>query len=195
MGAAEVGLRGLVGGLRATVAFGSATVGGPPPGSGVFAVFSAIVGAPTGALEVASLTVGAPWAVGAPAVRRGMVGAGAGGLGTVGAPAPGIVAVGGLGAVGGPEAGGGTGGAGGLTGTAGAGGAGRVADGTAGGASAALSVTRTVSFFNGTLEVCLDGGLFSFSLMRCGFIATKQSKASRRAGVKPASVDFLAFFQ
>lgn len=35
------------------------------------------------------------------------------------------------------------------------------------GASAAFKVTRTVSFFSGTLEVCDDGlfSLFSFSLM------------------------------
>jgi hypothetical protein len=39
---------------------------------------------------------------------------------------------------------------------------GRVAEGTAGGASDALSVTRTVSFFSVTLEVCSDGGVFSF---------------------------------
>lgn len=86
--------------------------------------------------------------VGAPAVRRGMVGAGEGGRG---AP-PGTVAVGG------PP------GIGGLTGGA----IGTVADGTAGGASAAFKVTRTVSFLRGTLDVCLDGagGWFSFSLMR-----------------------------
>ncbi len=64
-------------------------------------------------------------------------------------------------------------GTGGLTGGA----IGTVAEGTAGGASAALRVTRTVSFFKGTLEVCLlkgtlevcldgDGGWFSLSLMR-----------------------------
>jgi hypothetical protein len=47
----------------------------------------------------------------------------------------------------------------------------------AGGASAALRVTRTVSFFKGTLDVCFDGTLdvcfdgvlFSLSLMRFGF--------------------------
>ncbi len=86
-----------------------------------------------------------------------MVGAGAGGRG--GPPA--TVGVGG--AVG----------TGGLTGGA----IGTVEDGTAGGASAALRVTRTVSFLRGTLEVCLlkgtlvvcldgDGGRFSLSLMR-----------------------------
>ncbi|RYD24268.1 MAG: hypothetical protein EOP88_00820 [Verrucomicrobiaceae bacterium] len=91
-------------------------------------------------------------AVGAPAVRRGMVGAGAGGRG-----APPTVGAGG--AVG----------TGGLTGGA----IGTVAEGTAGGASAALSVTRTVSFLSGTLDVCLDGagGWFSFSLMRWGFVS------------------------
>jgi hypothetical protein len=43
---------------------------------------------------------------------------------------------------------------------------GREAEGTAGGASDALSVTRTVSFFKGTLEVILEAGSLSFSLMR-----------------------------
>lgn len=75
-----------------------------------------------------------------------MVGAGAGGRG------------------GPPVAVGGAVGTGGLTGGA----MGTVADGTAGGASAAFKVTRTVSFLRGTLDVCLDGagGRFSFSLMR-----------------------------
>jgi hypothetical protein len=83
---------------------------------------------------------------GAPAGRSGMVGAGAGGRG-------------------GPPVGvGGAVGTGGLTGGA----IGTVAEGTAGGASAAFKVMRTVSFFRGTLDVCLDGagGWFSFSLMR-----------------------------
>ena len=98
---------------------------------------------------------------GAPAVRRGMVGAGAGGRG---AP-PGAVGTGGADGIGG------------FTGGA----IGTVAEGTAGGASAAFKVTRTVSFFKGTLdvclvgtlEVCLDGGVgFSFSLMRSqGFVS------------------------
>jgi len=62
-------------------------------------------------------------------------------------------------------------GVGGAPGTGGRTGAvvnGTVADGTAGGESAAFKVTRTVSFFRGTLDVCLDGagGWFSFSLMR-----------------------------
>ena len=51
---------------------------------------------------------------------------------------------------------------------------GKEAAGTAGGASAALSVTRTVSFFKGTLEVILEIGLFSFSLMRSGFVLRKK---------------------
>jgi hypothetical protein len=46
---------------------------------------------------------------------------------------------------------------------------GKEADGTAGGASEALSVTRTVSFFKGTLEVILEAGVLLFSLMRGGF--------------------------
>lgn len=193
--AVAVGESGLVGGARATVALGSPTVAGPaglvPPGSGAFAVFSAMVGAPTGALVVASLMVGAPVAGGAPAVLRGIVGAGAGALGAVGAPA-GLVAEGGVGAVGAPAAVGGLGGpATGAEGGFGAVGglAGRLADGTAGGASAALSVTLTVSFFKGTLEVCLDGGLFSFSLI-LGVFAKKEDKVIPPQGVKHASLDF-----
>ena len=78
-------------------------------------------------------------AVREPAERSGIVGAGAVGVG------------------GAPGTGGRTGGA-----------IGTVADGTAGGASAAFKVTRTVSFLRGTLDVCLDGtgGWFSFSDMR-----------------------------
>ncbi len=97
----EVGLSGLVGGFRATVAFGSATVALPgPPGSGALAVFKAMVGAPTGALVVASLIVGAPTLGGEPpAVRSGTVGAC--GLGAAGGPVGvGIVAVGGIAVVG-----------------------------------------------------------------------------------------------
>lgn len=72
---------------------------------------------------------------GAPTGRRATVGAGIGGRG-------------------GPPA---TIGAGGAIGTGGrTGGAiGTVAEGIA--ASAAFKVTRTVSFFKGTLDVCLDG--------------------------------------
>ncbi len=117
-------------------------VGAPPAGLG---------GAPgragdSGAPDVAKRIVGAGDMVGGPAVRSGMVGAGDG------RSAPGTVAVGG------PP------GTGGLTGGA----IGTVAEGTAGGASAAFKVTRTVSFLRGTLEVCLEGagGWFSFSLMR-----------------------------
>lgn len=182
--AVEVGVSGLVGGARATVAFGKPMVAGPDaPGRGVFAVFRAMVGAPTGALVVASLMVGAPTVGGFAAVLRGMVGAGAGApavgglgaegtgglaaegaVGAMGAPAVGglgapAMGAGAVGAFGGPATGAAA--VGGLTGA----GVERFAEGTAGGASAALSVTRTVSFFNGTLEVCLEAGLFSFSLM------------------------------
>ncbi len=118
------------------MAFGR--LGAPP--KGWVAVLSAMVGAPIGAADVANLTVGCG-PLGAPtAGLRAMVGAGAGGRG-------------------GPAAGGavGTGGAVGGVGGRTAGAPGTVAVGAAGGASAALSVTRTVSFFNGTLEVCLDG--------------------------------------
>jgi hypothetical protein len=121
------------------VAFGKAIVGvGPLPGrDGRVGVLEArrIVGAgamvagPTGLIGTVGVGLG-------PAVRRGIVGAGAGGRG-----APPTVGVGG--AIG---TGGRTGGA-----------AWMVAEGTAGGASAALRVTRTVSFLRGTLDVCLDG--------------------------------------
>ena len=118
-------------------------VGAPTAGRGGAPGRPGDVGAPV----VAKRMVGAGDIVGGPAVRRGMVGAGEFGRG-----APGTVAVGG------PP------GMGGLTGGA----IGTVAEGTAGGASAAFKVTRTVSFLRGTLEVCLDGagGWFSFSLMR-----------------------------
>jgi hypothetical protein len=129
----------------------------------MFAVLSAMVGAPNGAFVVASLIVGAP-TVGAPAVRSGIVGAGVGGFIAVGAPDGGCI-ISGFVAVG---AGGAVGGTGGLI--VGAGLAGSVAEGMAGAASAALRVTRTVSFFKGILEVCLDGGVFSLSLMRFGFL-------------------------
>lgn len=120
--------------------------------------------------------VGAPGAEGgllAPAVRRGMVGAGAGAFGAGGAPGAGALAVGGLGVVGvgGAATVGGLGGppgTGGLA-TGGAPEAGSVAEGADGGESAAFKVTRTVSFFKGTLEVCLEGVLLSLSLMRSGF--------------------------
>jgi hypothetical protein len=68
----------------------------------------------------------------------GIVGAGATGV-------PPTVAVGGFGTVG----------AGGATvGALATGGGGAIGDA---GASAAFRVTRTVSFFSGTFEVCLDG--------------------------------------
>ena len=113
----------------------------------------AIVGAPgrvgiPAAPAEASRMVGAGAMLGGPAVRSGTVRAGAGARG---APPP---MVGEGDAVG----------TGGLTGGA----IRTVADGTAGGASAAFKITRTVSFFRGTLDVCLDGtvGWSSFSLMR-----------------------------
>lgn len=160
--AAVAGENGFVGGLSATVAFGREMVGVPPPGSGVFAVLSAMVGAPIGALEVTSLIVGA--------------GGGDLGMEMVGAPTAGADAVGG------PEvAGFGALGAEGGVGAFAVAVGGSVADGMAGGASAALSVTRTVSFFKGTLEVCLEGVLFSlsFSLMRFGLVAAGNNNAIR----------------
>lgn len=169
--AAEVGESGFVGGVSATVAFGRPTVGAPPL-RGAFAVFKATVGAPIGAFVVASLIVGAPAVMGrGAAVLSGIVGAGAGAFGARGAP-PATGGLGALGVGGGTGAAEGAGGVGGLTGGEGGAigaGEGRVAEGTEGGASAAFNVTRTVSFFSGMLEVCLDGVLFSGSLMRRGF--------------------------
>lgn len=98
-----------------------------------------------------SLMVGAGAPGGGPAVLRGIVGAGAVGRG--GPP----VGVGGLGALG-------VGGLGAATVGLGAAGAGGAPVGEAAGASAAFRVTRTVSFFSGTLEVCFEGWL-SLSLI------------------------------
>lgn len=147
-------------------------VAGPArPGIGP-AVFKGIVGAPVGD-PVFSLIVGAGAGRGAPAVFRGIVGAGVGaepvaeGAPIVGA---GTVAAGGLGmptvGVGGFTAtGGAVGAVGGAMGAVGV----TLADGAAG-ASLALSVTRTVSFFKGMLEVCFDGVFWSslMGLMVCG---------------------------
>jgi len=176
-------LNGWVGGCNCTVAFGNAIVA---PGSGGDSGFVAVAGATNGrvagarpgmAPAVLSGTVGAPdpavlsLMVGAaagraigPAVLRGMVGAGGGGVpgavavgtgtpGTVatggrGMPTVGVGGIGATGAIGGAE-GGATGAVGGATGLI-------EADGESG-TSLALRVTRTVSFFNGMLEVCLDG--------------------------------------
>lgn len=158
---------GWVGACSWTVAFGKV---GNPPAVGWPGGLSALVGAP------ARRIVGAG-AVGAPAGRSGIVGAGVGAPGVlVGGPAErsGIVGAGAVGR-GGPAIGavaiGGALGVGGRTGGA----AGTVAEGTAGGASAAFKVTRTVSFFKGTLEVNRegDGGGPSFSPMRVGFKVTR----------------------
>lgn len=191
----EVTPSGAVGGWSFTVAFGS--VGAPPGGlSGTVGVAGFI--GPDGARRI----VGAG-AVDAPAGRSGIVGAGvvfapAGRSGIVGAGAldapagrSGIV---GAGAVGAPVGrsgivGAGPGGRGAPPGTGGrfGGASGTVEDGTAG-ASAAFKVTRTVSFFSGTLDVCLDGvgGWFSFSLMRAkGFsFEAAESKTSQPKAVK-----------
>jgi len=154
---------GAVGGWSCTVAFGS--VGAVPGG------LAAVVGEAgvSGAVEVASLMVGA-----------GLAGAATGAFkGTVGA----VVGVGGWGAP--PGTGGRTGGA-----------SGTLAVGTCG-ASAALSVTRTVSFLSGTLEVCLEGvgGWFSLSLIARWFgLRCMGSKASPSPAVKPPSREIPAFF-
>lgn len=117
-----------------------------------------------------------------PAVLRGMVGAGAGALlvalGTLGAGtvAIGAVATGGrtIGAVG--DGGlGATGGAGGAIGAVGGATGVTAAEGAAG-ASLAFNVTRTVSFFKGMLEVCLDGVFWSslMGLMVCEIEETQK---------------------
>lgn len=178
--AGEVTPRGAVGGWSLTVAFGS--VGAPPGGLSGTVGLAGFIGA-----DDARRIVGAG-AVDAPAGRSGIVGAGA-----VDAPAgrSGIVGAGAVDAPAGRSGivGAGTGGRGAPPGTGGriGGASGTVEDGTAG-ASAAFKVTRTVSFFSGTLDVCLDGvgGWFSFSLMRAqGFsIKNGESKATWPEAVK-----------
>jgi len=124
---------GWVGGWSCTVAFGRETVW--PAGAPSGAVFSATVGAPAPTGVFKRIVGAGAGAVGAPAGRRAMVGAGAGRgaatLGAGGAEMP--LGIGGFGATGAP--------------------------GAAGGASDALRVTRTVSFFSGMDEVCLDAGI------------------------------------
>ena len=127
-------------------------------------------------VPVLSLIVGAGAgrAIG-PAVFNGMVGAGAGGplvaegAPEIGTPATGTVATGGrvIGAVGVGGLGA-TGGAGGAIGAVGGAMGVTAAEGVAG-ASLAFKVTRTVSFFKGILEVCLDGVFWSslMGLMVC----------------------------
>ena len=125
------------------------------------------VGKPTGEMR----TVGAGIVPGsATDARSGMVGAG-----VIPDDIPGDIAgaptAGRSGTVGGAVSGrGAPPGTGGLTGGA----MGIVADGLAGGASDAFNVIRTVSFFSGTLDVCLDGavGWFSFSLMRSDVVSS-----------------------
>lgn len=147
---------GCVGGANCTVAFGRATVlaaaGAPGERPVIGAVRSGTVGAPVAPVLSLMVGAGAGRAVGGPAVLRGIVGAGAGGALAVGA---GTVATGGgVGAL--------TVGVGGF-GITGADGGATGAGAT--GASLALSVTRTVSFFKGMLEVCLEGVVFCSSLM------------------------------
>lgn len=150
---------------------------------------SGIVGAPEpiggrGAPGAVGAPGGRSGAVGAPEARRGIVGAGAGARGGP----PTVGAVGGGGgpprvAVGGRTTGAAPGEVGVGAATTGAGGP------AAGGASAAFKVTRTVSFFRGTLDVCLDGaGWFSFSLMRAGQWGLEgPTKTIRAQAVKPPS--------
>jgi hypothetical protein len=71
------------------------------------------------------------------------------------------------------------------------------APGAAGGASEALRVTRTVSFFSGMVEVCLDGGIeevglgggISFSLIARRFFGLRgwEKQPAPRRRVKPPS--------
>lgn len=183
---------GGVSGLVAVAGATSGFVAGARPGIAP-AVLRGTVGAPEPA--VLSRMVGA--AVGramGPAVLRGMVGAGAGGApgavaegtGTPGTVATGgraipTVGVGGLGAIG--AVGGETGAVGGATGVI-------EADGEAG-TSLALRVTRTVSFFNGMLEVCLDGLLVS-SLM--GLMVCESKETQNSPGCQTRKFIFVKFF-
>lgn len=112
------------------------------PGRGLVAVLRAMVGLPRGELLVGSFAE-LPGVIGAVAVFKAMVGAGADFAGAA-AALNAMVGIG-FGANGGLVI------AGGATAID--------AEGTAGGASDALIVTRTVSFFNGTLDVCFDGRL------------------------------------
>lgn len=152
---------GCVGGANCTVAFGRATVlaaaGAPGERPVIGAVRSGTVGAPVAPVLSLMVGAGAGRAVGGPAVLRGIVGAGAGGALAVGAGKLGAGTVatgGGVGAL--------TVGVGGF-GITGADGGATGAGAT--GASLAFSVTRTVSFFKGMLEVCLEGVVFCSSLM------------------------------
>jgi hypothetical protein len=129
-----------------------AAAGAPGERPVIGAVRSGTVGAPVAPVLSLMVGAGAGRAVGGPAVLRGIVGAGAGGALAVGA---GTVATGGgVGAL--------TVGVGGF-GITGADGGATGAGAT--GASLAFSVTRTVSFFKGMLEVCLEGVVFCSSLM------------------------------
>jgi hypothetical protein len=154
----------------------------------------AMVGVAAGKGAVARRMVGAGAAIvgaGAPAGRMATVGAG---VGDDGAPTGRSGTVGaGAGGRGGPPA---TVGAGGAIGTGGrTGGAiGTVAEGTDGGAPAGFKVTRTVSFFRGTLDVCLDGagGWISFSLMRSmGLKWSEARKADLPSTVKPPTREII----
>lgn len=154
------------------MAFGRATVfageGAPGARPVIGAVRRGTVGAPVAPVLSLMVGAGAGRAVGGPAVLRGMVGAGAGGAeATAGGRGAGALAVGaGMLGAGTVATGGGVGaltvGVGGL-GITGADGGATGAGAT--GASLALSVTRTVSFFKGMLEVCLEGVVFCSSLM------------------------------
>ena len=199
--AAPDGARGIVGapvamrgGLGATVAvggFGAPAVAVPAVlrgmvGAGAGA-FGGVGGPATGAVVAAVMGRGALLVRGAIAGIGGLVGADAG-IETVGAAVT-------IGAVA-TDVSGGTSACTGITGLGVAAGTnlrgafgsvgGKEAEGTAGGASEALSVTLTVSFFKGTLEVCSEGGVFSLMLMR-GFLYFRK-QAIRSATVKHASL-------
>ena len=132
-------------------------------------VLSLIVGAGAGRAMGPAVFRGIVGAgAGAPLVADGMLGAGtvAAGAVAIGGRVIGAVGVGGLGATGG--AGGAIGAVGGATGVT-------AAEGAAG-ASLAFNVTRTVSFFKGMLEVCLDGVFWSslMGLMVCEIEETQK---------------------
>jgi hypothetical protein len=86
-------------------------------------------------------------------------------------------------------------GVGGLIATGGAtgaeGGAGVTSAAGAAGASLAFSVTRTVSFFNGMLEVCLDGVFWS-SLM--GLMVCAEEKTQKWRSCQTRKFILVKFF-
>ena len=159
---------GEVGGVSWTVAFGREIVLPPVAAPGRPGRVPGVVGLAGATGPDFSAMVGAGFGMPAPgAVLRGIVAAGAG---RGAPPTVGAVAVGAERTVG---AGGAVGEGGRTTGAV-------PEEGDAGGASAALRVTRTVSFLSGMLEVCFDG-VGSFSLMRRGVFEAVSNRLRRFA--------------